>query len=918
MSNLKSFLAKFTSAALAAATVMSFGFGSGVAAKTFDDVDSAQQYSYMEQIDILSDIGVIVGTSDKEFSPDENVTREQMAMFLFRIMLGRNNVGAINSTGFDDLYDEIYNGAISWANASGYIIGTAESKFNPTGGITLQDAMTMIIRALGQSNASMDRGYPWTYIDTAIKLGLDKGLDKVGYEDTLTRAQTAAILYNALTAEYLIAKGTSNNTYVEKTTIIEYVFNYDIVEGTVAATNTYSINDFALVIKDGYVTVAYGDNKAMTIKFDELGLDGKANEWLGKTVKVIFKTDNANNTVNVLGSAYKGKSKNFDAMTIADNNLFVTIDGVKYNVVEKLSGSLATNDNELLVYAYDSTGKLVQVKNNAELKNHLGFYNIEMIYDTLDSTTAHRAIIKNLKFGKLTYTNEKINIADDLKADELSGGFNNEVMAQNGDYVLYYFNKGNKHLEIAEILKPIDKALVSKLSADAATIGSTEYKLGSTASGVNPADVKNQIVVGNYISIIAKNGLVLAIHSAPVTAADSTYLIAETNAFPSLNNATGNIQYAFTAIIDGVRKNIVTDSSGITAGNVYRYIKDANNNYVLYPDTSIYFTQSSEFVNSVAINDGNITLSKGSLPYYTYNNVSFVTDANTAILTKNGGAYEYKKGAYASTIDIFDNAQVTAVYKNNAGNVKTLLFMYVSGGSLSVIDETIQNVKVLAKTSDQYDSATGVVHSLYTVYNYNTGKIESNVASLSNALTAGNVYVLDSAGKIANVSATVSKGILTGNTGSTITVNGVIYKLGANAKAVQLNADNTLTEVKLEDYRDYNIEFVISGGEVKSVIVDTSAKVGFTFSFNNETNTVAISTNDSKDTFKNAAFTMNKIARDGADLDIEQWVFAKDDEAKALTIKVYYVSAGSYTFNFTYNGVDFAVTGTLPAVTPAE
>ena len=911
MSNLKSFLAKITSVALASATVMSFGLGTGVAAKTFEDIDITKEYNYVEQIDILSDIGVIVGTSDTQFSPNDNVTREQMAMFLFRTMLGRNNSGTVNSTDFADLYDDIYNGAISWANASGYIIGTSEETFNPTGGITLQDAMTMIIRALGQSNASMDKGYPWTYIDTAIKLGLDKGLGDIGYEDTLTRSQTAAIIYNALTAEYLIAKGTSNNTYVEKTTVIEYVFNYDIVEGTVSATNNYSINDNAVVIKDGYVTVAYGD-KAMTVNFADLGLDGKPNDWLGKTVKVICKTDKTNNTINVLGSSYKGMSKNFDALTVADNNLFVTVDGVKYNVVEKLSSNLATNDNELLVYVYDAAGKLVQLKNNAEIRNHLGFYNIEMIYDTIESTTAHKAILKNLKFGKLTYTNEKINLAGDLKADELTGGFDNEVKAENGDYVLYYFNKDNKHLEIAEVLEPTEKVLVSRLSADKAIIGSSEYKLGNTASGVNPDDIKNQIAVGNYVSVIEKNGVVLAIHSAPVIASDSAYLIAETNAFPSLNTATGNIQYAFTAIIDGVRKNIVTDSSGIVAGEVYRYIKDANNNYVVYPTNSTYFTQSSELAN-INVNDGDMTLSKGTLPYYSYNNVLFVTDANTVVITKNGNNYEYKKGAYASTIDIKDGAQVTAVYKNNAGNIKTLLFMYITDGSLSVIDETIQNVKILAKTSDQYDDETKVVYSLYTVYNFNSGKIEENVASLSNALTIGNVYALDTNGKIANVTTTVLKGIMTGNTGSTITINGTVYKLAANAKAVKLNADNTITEVKFEDYRDYNAEFVVSGGEVKSVIVDTSAKVEFTMNFNSETNTLAISTNDKAETFKNAAFTMNKITRDGAELDIEQWVFVKDT---AITIKLYYIEAGNYTFNFTYNGVDFTVTGVLPAVTP--
>ena len=911
MNNLKSFLAKITSVALAA--TMTLGLSTGIAAKTFDDIDIKQEYNFAEQIDILSDIGVIVGTSDTKFSPDENVTREQMAMFLFRIMLGRNNPGTVNSSSFNDLYDDVYNGAISWANASGHIIGTSENTFEPTGGITLQDAMTMIIRALGQSTTAMDRGYPWTYIDAAIKTGLDKGLGNINYEATLTRAQTAAILYNALSSEYLMQKTTSNgNTYVEKTTIIEYVFGYDIAECVVAATNTYSINDNSLVIKDGYVTVSYGD-KAMTVKFADLGLDGKANDWLGKTIKVIYKTDTVNNTINVLGASYKGASKNADTMTIADNNTFVTIDGVKYNVVEKLSASLATNDNELLVYVYDATGKLVQVKNNADLRNHLGFYNIEMIYDIVDSTTAYRAILKNLKFGKLTYTNDKINLADDLKVDELTGGFDNEIKAENGDYVLYYFNKGNKHLEIAEVLKPTDKVLVSKLSADAATIGNKEYKLGSKASGVESADLNKQIGVGNYVSIIEKNGVVLAIHSAPVTVSDSAYLIAETNSFPSLNTTTGNIQYAFTAIIDGVRKNIVTDTTGITAGNVYRYIKDANNNYVLYPTTSAYFTQTTELSNIAAEVDGDVTLNKGTLPYYSFNGISFVTDANTAIITKNGANYEYKKGTYAAAIEIKDNAQVTAVYKNNTGNIETLLFMYISDGSLSVIDETVQSVKILAKTSDQYDEATGVVYSMYKVYNYNTGKVEENVASLSNALTVGNVYVLDSNNKIANVAASLLKGILTGNTGSTITVNGTVYKLANGAKAVKLNADNTIADVKLDDCKDFTVEFVLSGGEVKSVIVDTTEKVAFTMNFNDETNTIAISTNDKAETFKNAAFTMNKITRDGVELDVEQWIFAKDE---AITIKLYNIEAGNYTFTFTYNGVEFAVTGTLPAITP--
>lgn len=908
MNNLKSFLAKFTSIALA--VLMTLSLSAGVMAKTFDDVGAAHEYK--EQIDILSDIGVIVGTSETEFSPDENVTREQMAMLLFRLMLGRSNAGNVNSTDFVDLYDDTYNGAISWANASGYIIGTSQTTFNPTGGITLQDAMTMIIRALGQSTTSMDRGYPWTYIDAAIKAGLDKGLEKVDYEATLTRAQTAAILYNALTSEYLIQKTTSNgNTYVEKTTIIEYVFNYEIVEGIITATNTYSINDFALVIKDGFVTIAHDSDKSMTVKFDELGLEGKANDWLGKTIKVIYKTDKNTNTISVLGSTYRGTAKTFSDLTVADNNAYVTVDGVKYNVVEKLSSSLATNDNELLVYAYDVTGKLVQIKTNADIKNYLGFYNIEMIYDTMNSTVANRALIKKFQFAKLAITDDKINIAENLKADEITGGFDNEVEAKNGDYVLYYFNKGNKHLEIKEVITPTENLLVSKLTNTTATVGGKDYTLGSAAASVNPEDIRAQITVGSYISIVEKNNVILAINNAPVVVTDSKYLATVSNAVPVYTH--GKLQHVVTAVIDGVKKDIVTDTTGITAGNVYRYIADENNVYVLYPTTSTYFTQTNEFA-SINTNQGNHKINKGSLPYYSYNGVSFVTDSKTVIVAKNGDSFEYKTGVYSSTIDVNDEAQVVAVYKNNTGNVKTLLFMYISNGSLGVIDESAQNVKVLAKSGNEL--VNGIVYSVYEVFNYNTGVREVRY-STSSALETGKVYVLDTNGNISSVASTVVTGIVTGHTSSTLSVNGNVYRLANDVKIVKVNADLTVTEVKLADTYLFNVEFTVSGGEVKAVTVND--KTAFSIAYDADNNLVAIYTNDNDAVFADADIVMNEIKKDSENIIVEQWpiVKGKYDGKNAIVINLYSIAAGKYTFKFTYNSAEFTVAIDLPAV-PAE
>ena len=133
-----------------AALLIAGNMAAGISAVDYNDVKPENSFS--EQIGILSDIGVIKGTGANEFSPDDKVTREQMALLLFRLMIGKDTAGTLNTTSFNDLYDETYSGAISWANASGYIIGTSASTFEPTGGITLQDAMTMLVRALGHSN----------------------------------------------------------------------------------------------------------------------------------------------------------------------------------------------------------------------------------------------------------------------------------------------------------------------------------------------------------------------------------------------------------------------------------------------------------------------------------------------------------------------------------------------------------------------------------------------------------------------------------------------------------------------------------------------------------------------------------------------------------------------------------------------
>jgi S-layer homology domain. len=800
--------------ALMLAGIISAGMMLSASAKTFSDV--ATSGSYAEQIGILSDMGVIVGTGvdtngNAVFSPDQAVTREQMALLMFRFMLNRNSAGNVNSSSFKDLYDNTYSGAISWANAAGYIIGTSATTYNPTGGITLRDCMTMIVRALGYGSTAMDKGYPWTYINTAIKLGLDNGLEDVAYTAELTRGQVAAMLYNALTADYLIPVSTGTITLTRTSTIIEEVYGYTISNSVLTATNNYTLTG-STVIKNGYVQFTDESGSNLIVNFAQTGLSGTPDQWLGHGVKLVYK--NLNGAITVLGAFDSGKTVTVGTASVASDSSYVTINGVNYKVVSTKSSALSTNANELLVYAYDSDNTLTQVKTNAELAALLGCNAIVLQYDNKNSDVADRAIITSYSFGKLSISSNKINIAGNLTAAELTGGYTNTVGAVDGSYVLYYYNPTLKALTIAEKLVPTDFAYVTELTSSYAVIGGVKYTFGCTAAGVDPSAIKSSLAAGKLVSIVAKDGKILAVNGTTVASVDSTYLIATTTTVPVYLD--GTVYYALTANINGSSVSILATRSDITANAVYRYVKSSAGIYTLIAAGEPSFAQNDD-ISVVASFENATTLSLKSNGSYKLDGTRFITDANTVIIVRNGSTFSIKTGAFSSDINIDASATVTAVFKNEVGSVETLKFMYITNGNLGEVDSSTAYVRILEQTGSVY--VDGTVYSVYSVFNLSTGALESR-KSLTSGLTAGSDYALNASGLILNVGgATVSTGTITGYTSGTVTIDNKVYTVTSSTAVKSIAADKTVSDVTIASLLNVNVQFVASGSVVKLIFV---------------------------------------------------------------------------------------------------
>lgn len=195
MRNLKKFLA------LVLAMIMIVGSTAMVSA---DFTDVTADGKYTAAINDLTVKGIIKGTSDTTFGPTQDVTRKQMAIFVARAMTGEVDSDEVWANGyvpFEDVVD--YKGAIQHAWLNGIINGRSEKVFAPEDNIKYIEGLKMAVCALGFGTDADGKAldYPYGYYKKAVELGLTENLNFDTLEKTLTREETAQLVYNLVHAD---------------------------------------------------------------------------------------------------------------------------------------------------------------------------------------------------------------------------------------------------------------------------------------------------------------------------------------------------------------------------------------------------------------------------------------------------------------------------------------------------------------------------------------------------------------------------------------------------------------------------------------------------------------------------------------------------------------------------------------------
>ena len=187
------------------------------AVKRFKDVRSADGDHNHFGIEFCLDAGIMAGTGADTFSPDDSITRAQFATMFYRFV---GSPETSDNSVFTDLTQDWYKKPIAWAAANGVLNGTGNNTFSPDDVITREQIAAIFYRYAESKGLNMTVSESWRealktdndyaeiadYAKTAVEWCYEHhilftySLDGYAYsicpKAAPTRAETATLFYN--------------------------------------------------------------------------------------------------------------------------------------------------------------------------------------------------------------------------------------------------------------------------------------------------------------------------------------------------------------------------------------------------------------------------------------------------------------------------------------------------------------------------------------------------------------------------------------------------------------------------------------------------------------------------------------------------------------------------------------------------
>jgi len=499
---------KFLSLVLALVMTMSLVTVSA-GAKDFSDDDSI---TYQEAVDVISEIGVVDGYTGGDFKPTDVLTRGAAAKIICNLILGPTTASALSASSapFKDVpVSNTFAGYITYCAQEKIINGYPDGTFRPTGTLTGNAFMKMLLGALGYDSAVENYTGPnWSVavIKQAAGIGLDDGNDEFVGSKAVTREEAALYAFNMLQAT-MVEYDAKTSVDINGATVTIAGDKAKEIENT-SRTDGYIDDDNKMQFAERYFT----DLRLTTDTTDDFGRP--ANTWRFKGVEVgtFAKTADATYTADVkLGQIYSDLG-----MSDKDEAAPVFVDGVEASESAKVSKGNDLKVSELkftnspvakcnvgngtLVEAYldEDTNDVTIVAINtyvAEVNKVVAKTNSKDAYITLSELAAENGATSGLR------ANDEF---------ETTGFENDQIVL---------FTYANNEIQS---VKAAEGTLTRKVSGKSINLGETKYdfsKMYSVDGGESSLGIDSE-----YVVYLDANGYAIYVEETEYNIADYAYL----------------------------------------------------------------------------------------------------------------------------------------------------------------------------------------------------------------------------------------------------------------------------------------------------------------------------------------------------------------------------------------------------------
>lgn len=201
---MKSTIKLFTATVTLATIIIS---SISIYAAEFNDIAATSPYA--NAVEYCVDRGLMSGTSDTEFSPNENISRAMLVTILHR---QQGNPISNSNTSFEDVDESSwYYDAVKWASDNNIVSGYDETHFAPNNLLTKEQTITILWRISGSPennntityNDSEDiSDYARTAVAWASTNSIITNTNAIlAPQEYITRGEMALMLYNMLASK---------------------------------------------------------------------------------------------------------------------------------------------------------------------------------------------------------------------------------------------------------------------------------------------------------------------------------------------------------------------------------------------------------------------------------------------------------------------------------------------------------------------------------------------------------------------------------------------------------------------------------------------------------------------------------------------------------------------------------------------